>query len=47
MADRVVRNGIGDGLAVSVAFKSMACPDVVMLCPSAASIISPRCFLPY
>jgi hypothetical protein len=26
MADRVVRNGMRDGLAVSVAFKSMACP---------------------
>jgi hypothetical protein len=25
-ADRVVRNGSRDGLAVSVAFKSMACP---------------------
>ena len=26
MADRVVRNGIRDGLGVSVAFKSMTCP---------------------
>ena len=26
MADGVVRNGIRDGVGVSVAFKSMACP---------------------
>jgi hypothetical protein len=26
MTDRVVRNGMRDGLAVSVAFRSMACP---------------------
>jgi hypothetical protein len=26
MADRVVRNGSNDGLAESVAFRSMACP---------------------
>ena len=26
MADRVVRNGIIDGLAVSVVFRFMACP---------------------
>ena len=38
MADRVVRNGIRDGLAVSVAFRSMACPFLytvkVMLFPA-------------
>jgi hypothetical protein len=26
MTDRVVTNGIGDSLAASVAFRSMACP---------------------
>ena len=38
MADRVVRNGSKDGLAESVAFKSMACPFLytvkVMLFPA-------------
>ena len=37
MADRVVRNGIRDGLGVSVAFTSIACPFLytvkVMLFP--------------
>jgi hypothetical protein len=38
MADRVVRNGIRDGLAESVAFRCMACPFLytvkVMLFPA-------------
>jgi hypothetical protein len=38
MTDRVVRNGIRDGLGVSVAFTSMACPFLytvkVMLSPA-------------
>jgi hypothetical protein len=38
MADRIVRNGIRDGLAVNVAFRSMACPFLytvkVMLFPA-------------
>jgi hypothetical protein len=37
-ADRVVRNGSKDGLAVSVAFRSMVCPFLyavkVMLSPA-------------
>jgi hypothetical protein len=38
MVDRVVRNGIREGLAVSVAFRSMTCPFLytakIMLFPS-------------
>ena len=38
MADRIVRNGIRDGLAVNVASRSMACPFLytvkVMLFPA-------------